>query len=519
MSLYKSGSRLKNEGNLLYARGEYEKAYHKYTEAIEKNGEVAVYYSNRAACSLALKRYIDAANDARKATQIDPELLDGWTRLSAALITLSKFPGSRNSWRKAVAVLNKDNLNSQQKEDYKTWLDGAKPVWDEILGKRKAVLSRLNVPKGGFPWDRASAVQPELARVGSERYQSSAWVISAANNEFSEGVAIVRTLPRVASEGTSAYLGTPNALDCLVGGILRDDRVFHIDDSSWLVDFNQLVTFETELYHAQSSETAFTVIESAQKRLRLLGWDAVRPSLAKTIRLWIMRAFVEGVMHEDYSLAAEFIGRALDVLDWGHSAWLDVPEADKGVVFAPTFVRGVRSVYIGILMKAFSDYDGEYGTEDLAAIYETAEEILRDLDTRPLITDKTRNIDYGFESSFATYPRGRALHAKAFYHGQLAVILPNVSFKERENQHHQAAKLYIEAADCYPVDEELHVLMLQFAVDELRQCINEHKQMAALIKRIKSATPKMRRIWEYSLLGLHGRDASICRVLELERTC
>jgi len=307
-------------------------------------------------------------------------------------------------------------------------------------------------------------------------------------------------------------------MDCLVGGILRDDRVFHIDDSSWLIDFNQLVTFDTELYQAQPSELSVVVIEDAQKRLRRLGWDAVRPSLAKTVRIWIMRAFVEGVMHEDYSLAAEFIGRALDVLDWGYRTWLGVPEADKGVIFSSTFIRGVRSMYLDNLMKAFYDHAGEYTAEHLGGIYETAEEILRDLDSNPLVKARTRDYDHGFESSFTTYPRGRALRAKAFCHQELAVVLENASLKEREDHRHHAATLYLEAADCYPVDDELHVWMLKCAAEELRQCSAEHKQMSGIIKRIKSAIPKMRRIWEHSLLALHGRDHSIRRVLELERT-
>lgn len=58
-----SGSRaekalqLKNEGNDLFEKKEYAKAYDKYTAAIDEDENNAVLYSNRAACSLATGKY------------------------------------------------------------------------------------------------------------------------------------------------------------------------------------------------------------------------------------------------------------------------------------------------------------------------------------------------------------------------------------------------------------------------------------------------------------------------------
>ncbi|EPQ52756.1 hypothetical protein GLOTRDRAFT_131993 [Gloeophyllum trabeum ATCC 11539] len=463
MSNPKTATYLKNEGNALYVRGDYERAY-------------------------------------------------------PAMIVLAKFPCSTSSWKRAVATLNKDNLTLRQREDYESWLSSTRSEWDKIIAKKKIVLSSLSVSKGGFPWDRALALQPDLARLGSEKHASSAWVISGASHEFREGVRIMRLLPKVAAEGPAEYMAMPNALDCLVSGILRDDRVFYIDDSSWLAEFNQLVTFETEMYQARSSELSAVVMEEAYKRWRKSGWDAVRPSLAKTVRLWIIRGFVEGMMHQDHSLATEFIGRALDTLDWGRRTWPDVSEADKGVVFSHTFTRGVRSLYLESLMKAFVDHYGEYSAESLTVLYETAEEILRDLEIHPLVRDNIKDYDRGFESSFTVYPRGRALHAKAFYYRQLASVLENATMQQREGHRLQAAKIYLEAADCYPVDDENHVWMLKCAVEDLRLCGLQHGQIAGILKRIKSAIPKMKRIWEYSTLALNGRNSAIGQVLDMERS-
>ncbi len=49
------GEFLKNEGNNLYQTGQYRAAYRKYTEAIKEDSNNAIYYANRAACSLGLK--------------------------------------------------------------------------------------------------------------------------------------------------------------------------------------------------------------------------------------------------------------------------------------------------------------------------------------------------------------------------------------------------------------------------------------------------------------------------------
>ena len=47
--------RLKALGNELYQRGEHDAAQHRFTEAIKKNPNNAVYYANRAAVHLAKK--------------------------------------------------------------------------------------------------------------------------------------------------------------------------------------------------------------------------------------------------------------------------------------------------------------------------------------------------------------------------------------------------------------------------------------------------------------------------------
>ncbi len=52
-------AQLKDKGNKLFLAKDYAAAYFKYSQAIEIDGTNAVFYANRAACSMALKKYVD----------------------------------------------------------------------------------------------------------------------------------------------------------------------------------------------------------------------------------------------------------------------------------------------------------------------------------------------------------------------------------------------------------------------------------------------------------------------------
>lgn len=55
---------LKAEGNALFKAKDHRGAYEKYTQAISLDDKNAILYCNRSACSLALQRRLDAAEDA-----------------------------------------------------------------------------------------------------------------------------------------------------------------------------------------------------------------------------------------------------------------------------------------------------------------------------------------------------------------------------------------------------------------------------------------------------------------------
>ena len=49
-------AKLKEEGNALYAKKDFSRAYDKYTNALDEGGDNAVLYANRAACGMNLMK-------------------------------------------------------------------------------------------------------------------------------------------------------------------------------------------------------------------------------------------------------------------------------------------------------------------------------------------------------------------------------------------------------------------------------------------------------------------------------
>ena len=71
---------------------------------------------------------------------------------------------------------------------------------------------------------------------------------------------------------------------------------------------------------------------------------------------WIMRAFIEERLKDNFETALDFFTSALDLLQWGREQWKDVSFEEKGEVFRPAFIRGVKSLHLEALLSvpAFS---------------------------------------------------------------------------------------------------------------------------------------------------------------------
>ena len=121
--------RMKGLGNKHMANKDYDQAYQAYSAAIRLSPtgpQSHVFYSNRAAASLSLKQYEEAAADARRSVALQPSFGKAYARLGQALYFCKDYEG-------AVAAYEEALRHDETAENAVTW---------SYLAKAKAKLEK-----------------------------------------------------------------------------------------------------------------------------------------------------------------------------------------------------------------------------------------------------------------------------------------------------------------------------------------------------------------------------------------
>ncbi|RIA82021.1 Metallo-dependent phosphatase-like protein [Glomus cerebriforme] len=92
----------KDAANKLFSAKKYEAAIEKYSEAINLNPNVAVYYSNRSFAYFKTEAFGYAVTDADSAIKLDPSYTKGYYRRAAAKMALCKFEEAQRDFRIVV---------------------------------------------------------------------------------------------------------------------------------------------------------------------------------------------------------------------------------------------------------------------------------------------------------------------------------------------------------------------------------------------------------------------------------
>ncbi|TCD61454.1 hypothetical protein EIP91_008411 [Steccherinum ochraceum] len=499
-------AKLKEEGNALFAKKDYEAAVRKYTEALKLDDNNAVIYANRSACFYNRKKYSDALTDATRATGIDPSYAKGWSRAAAAHAALGDEHASARCWKKALDALPAANLTPaerKQKDQYESELKVMqkkvdKPV-ETLPNKDSVVLKAATVP-----WTRAQAIGSELVARG---IQSSAYVIIGAYQDWASGIEVMSREQTVhLSTGTPIITRGTGALQGLASAILRDPRVFHISDPQWLNKYQDQVVTEARVFDAWTTAGPELVKAEALERLEDEGWRSLKLALGFTVRHWIFWGYMESHLRHRNDVGVEFVGNALEMIRWGQEVWKDVPKHKMGATFAPTFKRGVHAMYLDLYMGACLKDRARF---PLKTLYDEAQALLEDCeDVAPHFNSSA---DVGFTLAFRRYPRGRAYYTIAWYYRKLVSEMPNPQDPRHQDSVREnslkAGEAYIRAAKEFAIDDIYHVWYLICGLQNLWRCGAPLRLTMHIMKLIRERIPDMMRIWEHDPMTRDGLGA------------
>ncbi|KAJ3869181.1 hypothetical protein EV359DRAFT_77009 [Lentinula novae-zelandiae] len=485
--------KLKTEGNAFFVQKKYFEASAKYSEGILLGADDnPILYANRAACRIAMSLYMDALEDARKATEIDPTYPKGWFRLASALEGIGQYAQSVTMYEKTIKVLSElPTPPIELKEECEVNLARARKAVVPWTGRPENGIE-VKIDSGLLPWQAAEKILSESSVVS----RSSAWSIFFANKDFMEASRKLKEMKRVStSENLQTVKARLGVLEDMRNALLRDSRVFRVQESDFLMKLNDQVRSEANHFKAWSPETGPEILQGeVMKRLWKEGWDSVRPALTHIVRHWIIAGFVISRVGNNFQLGVEFHRNALNMINWGRKVWRDVPKSERGVIFDLSFRRGVWNMYLDTLMGA-SAHVGIENLVLLETIFEEADALLQDLEKNPYDPNDFDHPDPGFKLSFFETIKGNAFASKALYHNMLGNFGKDRKVETVRKHYTSAMELYILAAACLPEDDENHPWYLNCAYNFVETANAPTSLVMDVLGKIRISVPTMQKIW------------------------
>ncbi|KAF9269233.1 hypothetical protein L218DRAFT_851642 [Marasmius fiardii PR-910] len=502
---------LKEEGNKLFLEKKFTQAVAKYTEAISAYGAnassnqvLAVLYANRAACRLSLKGYFEAVKDARKATELDATYSKAWARLATAHDGLKQPSKSKDFWQKAIDTLGspKSEAERKQKEQYEKSLASSLSAIEEIQSfeRKYGVLVSPHSQSSDMPWTIAVGMRPQLQREG--RFWSSVWALAEAYDSFQLGT---RQMDHTRIMGPAARFDL-RSVENMTNGILCDHRVFHINDSSWMIKVQVQSTGESTCTGAWTDKDPATLMQEAPNLQVQRGWDWVRQAVGNTVRCWILSGFLAGGLRQDYALEMEYLDKALEIINWGRRAWHGISTVNRGVIFLDTFLYGVQKLHMEAVMKLCSITNNiERKRQLLEELHEEAESVIRNVNNSAI---PRREDDPVYTSAYYYQPRGYAYSMRGYYIRENAKF-PGLSQEEQKKLMREAAAAYDEASKSFDEDDENHAMMMCIAAENMLSGSAPAGATLEYLEKLREAAPKIQGIWANSAMSRGGRDQMI----------
>ncbi|CAL1292911.1 unnamed protein product [Larinioides sclopetarius] len=125
----------KNKGKECFQKGDYPTAMKHYTEAIRRDPDDAILYSNRAACYQKLAEFALALKDCETCIKLDPTFVRGYVRKGMALMALKEHAKASSTFQKALEI---DPNNQEALDGYRKCVSQSSSNPEEI---RKQAMS------------------------------------------------------------------------------------------------------------------------------------------------------------------------------------------------------------------------------------------------------------------------------------------------------------------------------------------------------------------------------------------
>ncbi|KAF7303067.1 TPR-REGION domain-containing protein [Mycena kentingensis (nom. inval.)] len=494
---------LRLEGNALHKECHYAAAYKKYTEAIDHKptgNTLAVLYSNRAACSIQRKDYLDAVHDGQQATKADPTFAKGFIRTATAADAVDLWIISLAAWKSALALVRNGDPALRAQCESRIKSVAAAQSKREIEFKNGFFGGYAVQQPNDLPWARSAML------LASNRLpeDSSGHVILEAARNFEEGKQTLKQLQVTTLNGQTLAKPAGSVLIPFVNAILMDERVFHIDTPDFLIKLGQQIEAEISNTRGWSSSGPKDLMKEVLERLEADGWDALRPALTTTVRAWIWRAFMDSKTNMPVR-ADEYYKRIIEVLEWGAREFGDTPQDQRGAVFLPTFIRGVRNLRLANMIAVYRVEDSAgAGKYTLDNIVQLARDMKQEIESAaPLSANATYTP--GFVAAFTKYPMAQALSLIAWYHMQRGIDITRtetddaVAADTSQVEFVESAKYYRGAADQFPSDDESHLLMLTMALEAQWRGGAPLSITLPLAFRVRDTLPKASSIWKATM--------------------
>ncbi|KAJ7150348.1 hypothetical protein C8R46DRAFT_1198415 [Mycena filopes] len=517
---------LKAQGNALHGQGNYQGAYEKYSDAIKQKPSdtamLSVLYGNRAASCFAMKEYLDALGDGQMAAKTDPSYLKAWVRIATAAHALEEWETARSAWTSALKCLPENDLSPAEIALKAQFEHGLKAADDAQAARKTSVEDGKythTIPLSAsddFPWMRALALA-EDGKLARGDLPSSGFVILNAYRDFIRGMTAMKQIVVKNSGGHVEVQASLTALTDITNGILRDHRVFHAH-SEFFEQLENQMQFEAQKANAWGVGGPKQIQKEVPERLRKSGWLPVRRALTVTVRIWLMRGFLDSNMGA-LNGGVEFFKRILELLEWGRRTYPNVPAEERGVIFDDSFVRGVRRLYIPAVLSLHGQ-NGDSSGYTLDDVRDLAEDFRVQTEASPRTPDC--DVDPGFYGSFWVYPVAESLSILGWYYMQLGfrrVDAKRDFDREADDDFLKSAEYYIKAAQAHPIDDEQHPFFFAVAVECFWWAGAALHDILPVCRQIRAAMPEAAKIWEYSQMAKNNRNYNCYEAISFLEDC